>query len=185
MIHPFLNSFTVIFVHFMETIINKVAESGIITIDLTQFLPTEIMVFDLKNFLFMELILKEKDFRASLLQYDWSEFANREVAIFCSADAIIPVWAYMLVANYLEPVAHDIVLANPEEARKHFLLKKINNLDTQPYVDKRLVIKGCGDVPIPEAAYAAITFKLKPVAKSILYGEPCSTVPIYKKKTTL
>jgi hypothetical protein len=168
----------------MEAIENKVAESGIITLNLEEFLPKDVMVFDLKPFLFMELILKEKDFRAALLAFDWSEYEGKNVILTCSADAIIPVWAYMIASSYLQPVAKTLILGEPDQTKTQLLLNAINEINTDDYIDKRVVIKGCGEIPIPESAYAAITFKLRPVVKSLMYGEPCSTVPIYKKKTT-
>lgn len=167
----------------MEPIVNKVAESGIITLNLEQFVPNNMMVFDLKPFLFMEMILKEKDYRAALLTHDWSEYENKRVVITCSVDAIIPVWAYMLAAHYLNQVAQAVYQGKEDDARTHWILEGIAQLDLKPYTDERVVIKGCGEIPIPSAAYAAITFHLKPVVKSLMYGEPCSTVPIYKKKT--
>lgn len=166
-----------------EVIVNKVAESGLISFDLENYYPKENRkVFDLKNHLFMGLILKEKDFRAALLQIDWNSYKDAYVAITCSADAIIPMWAYMLVASYLEPVAKMVVFGSEEELINQVLLKNIDNIDNTEYADQRIVVKGCGDLAIPEAAYVAITKKLRPVAKSIMYGEPCSTVPIFKKK---
>jgi hypothetical protein len=167
----------------METIVNKVAESGIITLNLEDFLPKDLMIFDLKSFLFMELILKEKDYRAALLAHDWSVYQNQHVLLTCSVDAIIPVWAYMLAASYLEPVAKSLHVGEMSQIKTQLLLQHINEINTDEYIDKRVVIKGCGEIPIPESAYAAITFKLRPVVKSLMYGEPCSTVPIYKKKT--
>lgn len=167
----------------METIINKVAESSLMTIDLEHFLPKNIAVFDLKPFLFMGLILKEKDFRASLLTHDWTAYTDKNIYVTCSADAIIPVWAYMLVMTYLQPVAANAVMGNEQDAIRQMMLQNINTMETAEYEDQRVVIKGCGETPIPDEAYAAITFRLRPVAKSIMYGEPCSTVPIYKKKT--
>jgi hypothetical protein len=165
-----------------EPIINKVAESGLITIDLEKFLPEgEIVVFDLKEYLFMGLILKEKDFREALKKIDWNVYQDKYVAITCSADAIIPVWAYMLVATYLEPVAKELYLGTAEEMTKHLFLKNISALNTNTFADQRVVIKGCGDIPIGNYAYAEITKQLRPVVKSIMYGEPCSTVPVYKK----
>jgi hypothetical protein len=166
----------------MESLVNKVAESGIITINLEEYLPKNVMVFDLKSFLFMELILKEKDFRASLLAHDWNAYEGKDVVLTCSTDAIIPVWAYMLVSSYLQPMAKSLVVGKEEESKQHLLIQNIEALDVSEYTDKRVVIKGCGEIPIPESAYAAITFKLKPVVKSLMYGEPCSTVPIFKKK---
>ena len=166
----------------METFINKVAESGIITINLEDFLPNDVMLFDLKSFLFMELILKEKDYRAALLSHDWQQYNGKQVILTCSADAIIPVWAYMLAANYLQPVAQRIVMSNEVQGKKELMLSAIREMNIEPYHDQRVVIKGCGDIPIPDEAYAIITATLRPVVKSIMYGEPCSTVPIYKKK---
>lgn len=166
-----------------ETIINKVAESGLITIDLEEYYPQEeIVVFDLKPFLFQELILKEKDFRQYLLQHDWSAYAGKIVAVSCSAEAIIPVWAYMLVAVYLQPVVRDMILGNREEALRQSFIKNLSSIQTHTLVDKRIVVKGCGEKPISESLYFEVTKLLLPVAKSIMYGEPCSTVPLYKKK---
>lgn len=167
----------------MDTIINKVAESGIITLDLSHYLPaeTQISAFDLKPFLFREMILKEKDYRAALQTHDWEQYRNKHIAVHCSIDAIIPVWAYMLAASYLQPVAASVLFGTMEELKKNLLLAQIANLPIEEYTDKRVVIKGCGDTPIPDAAYVAITEHLRPVVKSIMYGEPCSTVPIYKK----
>ncbi|MFT3826100.1 MAG: DUF2480 family protein [Chitinophagaceae bacterium] len=166
-----------------DEIINKVAASGLITLNLEDYYPRqEIAVFDLKPHLFRELILKEKDFRAALQQTDWLQYEGKTVAVTCTADAIIPMWAYMLVAVYLEPVAADIIFGDEATARKQIFLKNIDAIDAGEYTDKRLVIKGCGDLPVGEYAYMEITKKLRPVAKSIMYGEPCSTVPIYKKK---
>ena len=166
-----------------EPILNKVTESGLITLDLEEYYPTEeIVLFDMKPLLFMELILKEKDFRLSLQQLNWQQYSGKIVALTCSADAVIPVWAYMLVVSYLQPIACDIVLGDIETTRKQIFLKKIDAIDTSTFADKRIVVKGCGDQPIGEYAYMEITKKLRPVAKSIMYGEPCSTVPVFKKK---
>lgn len=166
-----------------EVFVNKVAESGIITLDLEQYIPKEeIVLFDLKDFLFMGLILKEKDFRQALKEIDLSAFENKITAITCSADAVIPMWAYMLAASLLQPVSKDIIFGNKETVVKNLLLKAIDNLPLTDFSDKRVVIKGCGETPIPEEAYVEATKKLRPVAKSIMYGEPCSTVPVFKKE---
>lgn len=167
-----------------EKIINKVAESSLTTLDLAEYYPTEqeLALFDLKPFLFMELILREKDFRESLKAFDWSVYEGKYVAVTCSADAIIPVWAYMLVAAYLTPLAKQVHLVPFSELANIVLLDRIKAIDSTVYADKRIVVKGCGELPISEAAYFAITAKLRPVAKSIMYGEPCSTVPIFKNK---
>ncbi len=165
----------------MEAIVNKVAESGLVTLDLAQYIvKDEVVAFDLKPFLYMELILKEKDYRAALQTHDWAQYAGKHVAVYCTVDAIVPVWAYMLAAVYLEPLAASIAYSTPAELEKALLLQRIAAIDTTEYADKRVVIKGCGDEPVPDAAYVAITARLRPVAKSIMYGEPCSTVPIYK-----
>ena len=167
----------------METIVNKVAESGIITLDLAPYITTDGTVsFDLKPFLFREMILKEKDYRAALQTHDWAQYEGKNVAVHCSADAIIPVWAYMLAGSYLQPVAASVYFGTEEELNKILLTDRINKIDLEEYTDKRVVIKGCGDTPIPDAAYMAITVHLRPVVKSIMYGEPCSTVPVYKKR---
>lgn len=166
-----------------DTIINKVAESGLVTIDLEKYLPDkgESAVFDLKDFLFMGLILREKDFREALKNHDWEKYRNKNIAITCSADAIIPVWAYMLVTSYLQPVAKEIVVGNEKELHKTVFVKNISSLNTVELTGKRIVLKGCGEIPVDEFAYAEATRILMPVAKSIMYGEPCSTVPVFKR----
>jgi hypothetical protein len=165
-----------------DVFINKVAESGIITIDLETYLPKEeIVVFDIKDYLFMGLILKEKDFRAALKELSLEKYEQKIVAVTCSADAIIPMWAYMLIASLLQPVCIDVMLGNASEVEKKLLLQNIQQIDVAAYMDNRVVVKGCGEKPIPEEAYLEITNKLRPVAKSIMFGEPCSTVPVYKK----
>ncbi|MEP7238818.1 MAG: DUF2480 family protein [Ferruginibacter sp.] len=166
-----------------EVFVNKVAESGIITLDLEDFYPKEEkMIFDMKDHLFMGLILKEKDFRETMKALDLEPYKGKNVALTCSADAVIPVWAYMLVVSYLQPVAKEIIFGDAEFLHKTLFLKNISQINIANYEDKRVVIKGCGELPITEAAYVAITGLLRPVAKSIMYGEPCSTVPIFKKK---
>ncbi|OJU28094.1 MAG: hypothetical protein BGN92_08305 [Sphingobacteriales bacterium 41-5] len=162
---------------------NKVAESGIITLNLEDFFSKEeVILFDIKDHLFMEMILKEKDFREALKTLDWEKYRGRNVGIVCSADAIIPQWAYMLITTYLFGVARFVAVGDADEIKKRLLLKEINTLNTDDYKDTRVVIKGCGDMQISDYAYAEITRVLLPVAKSIMYGEPCSTVPVYKKK---
>ena len=166
-----------------EAIINRVTESALSTIDLEEFYPKEeVLVFDFKSFLFMELILKEKDYREALKTHDWQKYKEKIVAVTCSTDAIIPMWAYMLTASYLQPVAKEVVFGTQEEVKRALLLKNIAQLPIAEFSDKRVVIKGCGEMPIGEAAYLQATQLLRPVVKSIMYGEPCSTVPIYKRK---
>lgn len=167
-----------------ETIINKVAESGLITLNLESYMPNEaeVVSFDLKSFLFMALILKEKEFRQSLKQLDTSVYQQKIVAVHCTADAIIPMWAFMLVSSTLQPVAKKVVFGTQEEAAHKILLENIRLLDVTSFNDQRVVIKGCGEKPIPAEAYLEITNKLMPVAKTIMFGEPCSTVPVYKRQ---
>jgi hypothetical protein len=166
-----------------NVIINKVAESALTSIDLEEYYPKgETAVFDLKDHLFMGLILKEKDFRVALQNYDWEQFRDKNVAVTCTADAIIPMWAYMLVASNLQPVAREVVFGEEKDILNTLLLRNMATIKGEDYTDKRVVVKGCGDVAIPEAAYVEITNKLRPYVKSIMYGEPCSTVPIYKRK---
>jgi Protein of unknown function (DUF2480) len=163
-------------------IVNKVAESSLVTINLEDYLPKdEPVFFDLKDYLFMGLIIKEKDFREALKEINWSSYENKTVLITCSADAVIPVWAYMLAASYLQPVANEIFSGTKEEWKKTKLLETLCKTDPALFKDQRIVIKGCGDEPIAEAAYIEITKILRPVAKTIMYGEPCSTVPIFKQ----
>ncbi|HEU4634392.1 MAG TPA: DUF2480 family protein [Flavisolibacter sp.] len=166
-----------------EVFVNRVASSGLITLDLENYLPAGAMVaFDLKDHLFMGLILKEKDFREALKNLDWHMYQDKNVAITCSVDAIIPAWAYMLVVTYLQPVAKELFVGTEAEMRRHLFIKNIAAINTEEFTGQRVVVKGCGDVEIESSAYAEITKVLLPVAKSIMYGEPCSTVPIYKKK---
>lgn len=166
-----------------NVIINKVTESALTTIDLEEYYPkAETAVFDLKDHLFMGLILKEKDFRATLQTFDWEQYSNKNVAVTCSADAIIPIWAYMLVATNLQPVANEVIFGEEKNLNQILLLRNLNKISGEDYQDKRVVVKGCGDIAIPEAAYVEITNKLRPYVKSIMYGEPCSTVPIFKRK---
>lgn len=163
-------------------IVNKVAQSGIVSIDLEELFPSEpIAVFDIKDHLFRGLILREKDFREALAATDWAQYTNKYLTVDCSADAIIPNWAYMLVAAYAQPFAIEVLMGNTETALKKIYAEKISKIDPEQYRGQRIVVKGCSDKPVPVDAYLDITRLLKPVAKSIMYGEPCSTVPIYKK----
>lgn len=169
-----------------KPLVNRVAASGIITLNLEDFFPTEaVKTFDLKDYLFMELILKEKDFRAALKIHDWTQYEGQHLCVFCSTDAIIPTWAYMLVTTYAAATAKSIVQANEETFYKMYYQKAIENIAIAEYTDKRIVIKGCSNKPVPVSAYMDLTKVLLPVAKSIMFGEPCSTVPIYKKTRVL
>lgn len=166
-----------------ELLINRVSESALTSLDLEEYLPKgEIVFFDLKPFLFMELMLKEKDFRAALKAYDFSPFRGKHVGITCSSDAIIPMWAYMLLGSYLQPVAASVHFSGDQlSIIDDLVLQEIRRIEPEDYKDKRVVVKGCGDKPVGEKAYLEITLKLRPVVKSIMYGEPCSTVPVFKQ----
>jgi hypothetical protein len=162
-------------------ITNKVATSGIITIDLEEFYPAgERKLIDIKAQLFQELILREKDFREYIKATDWSVYQDCYVAIICSADAIIPTWAYMLISLALEPYAKKICFGNLEQLESILYEEQLSKHDFEQYKDARVVVKGCGKLPVPTQAYVNLSAKLKPLAKSIMYGEPCSTVPLYK-----
>ena len=164
-------------------IINKVDQSGLITIDPADyFTPGERVAFDIKPLLFEELILREKDFREFIKTNDWTAYSDKLVAVYCSNDAIIPVWAYMLLASALQPFAKEIFFGATDEMEKHLFYTALEKLNPDDFRDQRIVIKGCGDVPVPVSAYVELTQLLKPVVKSIMYGEPCSTVPVYKRQ---
>ena len=167
-------------------LINRVANSNLITIDLEELFPAgDIVPFDLKDYLFMGLILKEKEFREALQTHDWTRYQGAALLVFCSADAIIPVWAYMLVASYAEPFAKTVFQGNADEYYKMSFANAIGEMDLPSFQDQRVVIKGCSDKPVPPSAYVELTRKLRPYAQSIMYGEPCSTVPIFKRPRKL
>jgi hypothetical protein len=166
-----------------ENIVNKVAQSGLVTLDPAQFyVEGERVVYDIKDNLFHGLILKEKDFREFVKNHDWAQYQDKYVAVTCTADAIVPAWAYMLLANKMAPYAKEVVFGDADVLETVLFVKAAKNLDVEQYRDQRIVIKGCGDVPVPVSAYVELTQKLTPVAKSLMFGEPCSTVPIYKRK---
>ena len=165
-----------------DTLINRVAESGLITINLESYYPEkEFIIFDLKDYLFQGLILKEKDFRIALKEHDWTQYTDRIVLISCSADAIIPLWAYMLVTSYLEGKCADIFCGTQEEYLKAHYRTVLQSLQPEQYAEKRIVIKGCSHRVVPASAYSAVTALLQPYAQSIMFGEPCSTVPVFKR----
>lgn len=167
-----------------ENIVNKVAQSGLITIDLAHYAPKEeILIYDIKDNLFHGLILKEKDFRAFIKEHDWSQYQNKHIGIICSTDAIVPTWAYMLLANKLEPYVLSVHFGNKETVVDNLFSQALDEIDFSIYQDERIVVKGCGDIYIPESAFIKFTLGLSKVVKSIMYGEPCSTVPVYKRKS--
>lgn len=166
-----------------EQIINKVALSGLITLDLEEYYPSgERVVYDIKDNLFMGLILKEKDFRTFLKEHNWEQYTGKNVAITCSEEAIIPMWAYMLLAIQLEPYARTVVFGSLEDLEKKLFDDVLNTFDWEQYRDARVVVKGCSDKQIPASVYVEVTRRLRPLVKSLMFGEPCSTVPLYKQK---
>ncbi len=167
----------------MEEIINKVAQSGLITFNLEDYYDkNERVVFDIKECLFMGLILREKDFREFVKTNDWEKYRNKNVAITCTADAIVPTWAYMLIAGKLSGIANYYFFGDLNNLENSLFQKALSGIDIELYRDKKIVIKGCGNLPVPINAYVEISRLLLPVANSIMYGEPCSTVPVYKRK---
>ncbi|MCC9136502.1 DUF2480 family protein [Pontibacter silvestris] len=166
----------------MSEIINKVAQSALVTLNLEKLLhPGERVVYDIKENLFQGLILREKDFRAFVKENDWSVYDGKNVAIVCSVDAIVPTWAYMLLATKLQSHASYYVFGDLEALEQALMQKAISKIDPEEYRDAKVVVKGCGDVQVPTYAYVEIMRKLLPVTSSVMYGEPCSTVPLYKK----
>ena len=163
-------------------IVNKVAQSGLVTIDLEDFYSEgERVLFDIKDLLFQGMILREKDLREFVAKEDWSNYQNKFVAIICSVDAVIPTWAYMLLTIHLEPYAKKIVFGDLETLEINLFTESLSKIIVDDYKDARIVIKGCGKLLVSTFAYVEVTRLLRPVAKSIMYGEPCSTVPLYKK----
>ena len=163
-------------------IINRVEGSGLVSLDLEAYYhPGERVVYDLKDNLFMGLILKEKDFRAFLKDHDWSRYAGKNVAITCTEDAIIPTWAYMLLTLQLQPYANTVVFGTLADLDEKLYFDAIATINPNDYRDARVVVKGCAKVPVPTAAYVELTRVLQPVVQSLLFGEPCSTVPLYKR----
>ena len=162
---------------------NKVVNSSLITFDLSTLVElSSILEFDLKPFLFQEMILKEKDFREKLKEFDFSICNDKNVCIFCSVDAIVPTWAYMLLAIYIQPFAKTIIYGNKDAAVNKIIQHNIPLLSQEQFIEQRVVIKGCGQINISEETYINLTTFLKPLVKSLFYGEPCSTVPLFKKK---
>ncbi len=166
----------------MEEIVNKVAQSSLVTIDLDDYLSgVEVVFFDLKPFLFQEMILKEKDFRMAIRELDWSVYNGKNVLVGCSCDAIIPTWAYMLVGSKLSGVAVDYRVGAEQEIERMKIDNAIQRLALENHQDGKVVIKGCGNLKFRDYAYAEVTKVLVGKVSSLMYGEPCSTVPVYKK----
>ena len=167
-------------------IINKVANSSLITLDLEDYYPQgERIIYDIKNNLFQEMVLREKDFRGFVKQHDWSQYQGKYVALTCSVDAIVPTWAYMLLTTQLEPFARRVVMGSADTLEAILFQEALAKIDLSNFQDAKVVIKGCGNYPVPAYAYVEITRLLRPVVSSIMYGEPCSTVPLYKRKKNI
>ena len=166
----------------MEEIRNKVAESGLISLDLAKYKPTQDIVgIDVSEQLWQGLVLKEKDFRTWIKENDWTIYTNKAVYIHCSADAIIPTWAFMLISTRLNDIAHAYLVGTKEDIQKQLIVANIKNENLTPFIDGRIIVKGCSDIPCPDFSMVELIKLLQPVAKSIMYGEPCSTVPVFKK----
>jgi hypothetical protein len=162
---------------------NKVEKSGIVTLDLEQIIPDKSVFFiDIKEQLFQGLILREKDFRQWLKENDWIIYQDKVVGIYCSTDAIIPTWAYMLIIAVLQNIASEVYCCRPDEINLVRAEHLMHQIDFESFQDKRVVIKGCGDREIHTHAFGRLTERLLPHVKSLMYGEPCSTVPVYKKR---
>ena len=167
----------------MEEIVNRVASSKLTTIDLEELYDHgERAEYDIADNLFQGLVLREKDFRAFVKEHDWSTYQDKNVNIICSADAIVPTWAYMLLVTKIEPYANMVIYGSKEQLEQSLYQQAINRIDPEDYQDSKIVIKGCSNLPVSTYAYTEITRLLRPYVSSIMYGEPCSTVPLYKKR---
>lgn len=166
-----------------DEIINRVENSSLVQVSLDEFYPEgDRVLFDVKDFLLDEIALIEKNFRTSLKNYDWSIFEGKYVGIICSADAIVPLWAFMLVATYLNPVAKKVVFGDKEALEKAIFKDVFLELNFQKYTDAAVIVKGCGKYPIPESVVVDFSIILQDYAKSIMFGEACSAVPLFKKR---
>ncbi len=167
----------------MSEIINRVAQSKLLTFNLEDYYPTgNRVLLDIKDWLYEGLILREKDFRSQLENHDWSGYQNAYVALNCSTDAVIPGWAYMLIATKLQPFAKKVVIGDLEALESSLYQSIIEDLDVSAFEGKPVIIKGCSNKPVPPNAYLWATTKIQSVAKSVMYGEACSSVPLYKSK---
>lgn len=167
----------------MTDIVNRVAQSKLITFDLEDYYPQgKREVLDVKDWLYEGFILKEKEFRAYVADHNWEQYKNAYLALSCSTDAIIPGWAYMLIASKLQPYTKTVVVGSLEELETSLYQSVIENIDVSSFKDQMVIVKGCSNKPVPPNAYVWITAKIQTVAKSVMYGEACSSVPLYKRK---
>lgn len=166
-----------------EEIINRVKASNLVVFDLEELYPVgERVSFDLKPLLFQELVLKEKDFRDFVRSNDWSQYRDKHISIICSADAIVPTWAFMLISISLQPYAASIIFGNLDELENYLFEKAISKIETERFRNAKVVVKGCSKINVPLSAYVRIASLLRPIAASLMFGEPCSTVPLFKAK---
>lgn len=164
-------------------IINRVASSKLLVVDLEDYYPKgNRTIVDIKDWLWEELVLREIEFRKKVSEHNWSQYQDDFVALTCTSDAIVPAWAFMLLTMHLQPYAKKIVVGDLEQLETSIYQDIIQNLDTTIFVDKPLIIKGCAHKPVPANAYILLSQKLRPIAKSIMYGEACSSVPLFKRK---
>lgn len=164
-----------------EPVLNRVAQSKLITFDLENYYPEgKRILLDIKDWLYEGLILREKEFRSQLAEHDWSQYENTFVALYCSSDAIVPGWAYMLITVKLGPYAKKTIQGDLENLENSLYQSIIENLDISEFQDRTVIIKGCSNKPVPSNAYLLITQRLQPVVKSLMYGEACSSVPLFK-----
>jgi len=164
-------------------IVNRVSSSPLVTFDLEElYTPGERVLFDIKGLLFQELILREKDFRDFIKSHDWSQYTNKHVAITCSADAVVPTWAYMLLTASLQPYASSVIFGSIQDLETMLFKNALDKIEWEKFSNSKVVIKGCSKVEVPISSYVEVTNRLRPLASSIMFGEPCSTVPVFKKK---
>lgn len=167
----------------MDEIVNRVSNSALVTLDLEDlYQPGERVLFDIKPFLFQEIALREKEFRDAVKTHDWTQYKDKYVAVTCSADAIVPTWAYMLLSSALQPVARQVIFGTLQDLEEILFRQKLEEIDWDQYQNSKVVIKGCSKVEVPVSAYLEAVNRLRPRVSSIMYGEPCSTVPIFKRK---
>ncbi len=166
-----------------DEIINRIANSKLITLNLEDYYPEgKRVLFDIKDWLFEGFVLREKDFRQKISEYNWEQHHDQYIALTCSTDAIIPAWAFMLISIHIEPYAKTVIIGGLEQLETSIYQNIINSLQVSEFEDKSIIIKGCAKKSVPQNAYIMLANKLKPIAKSIMYGEACSSVPLFKKK---
>ncbi len=166
-----------------DEIINRVAQSKLVTFDLEDYYPKgERIVLDIKDWLYEGIILREKEFRGHVENHEWSTYQDAYVALHCSTDAIVPGWAFMLVSSQLAPFAKKVVVGSLKNLETALYQTILENLDVSDFTDKPVIIKGCSRKPVPPNAYIMAMTKIQQVAKSVMYGEACSSVPLYKRK---